>query len=76
MLDSSPPHLIDCSERILNQNPHVRASVIFGRGRFNVGILIDPTDEDKFDPADEEKLIAYRNLIWYVRNRLTTLGSH
>lgn len=39
---------------------------MFGRGRFNAGVLIEPTDPYKFDPADQSKLIAYRNAIWYV----------
>jgi hypothetical protein len=39
---------------------------MFGQGRFNAGVLIEPTEADKFDPSDEKKLAAFRNLIWYA----------
>ena len=51
----------------MKEDPHVQASVMFGRGRFSAGILIDPKPEYKFDPADHAKLAAFRNAIWYVR---------
>ncbi|KAF7795914.1 hypothetical protein EIP86_007081 [Pleurotus ostreatoroseus] len=51
-------------EAILNQDPHVQSAVIFGRGRFNAGVLIDPTEQYKFDPTDVAKLAAFRNLVW------------
>jgi hypothetical protein len=55
--------LISCSkENILNQDPHVSASVIFGRGRFQAGVIVDP--KNKFDPSDPLKLAQFRNLIW------------
>ncbi|KAH8099950.1 acetyl-CoA synthetase-like protein [Cristinia sonorae] len=51
-------------ELILNQDPHIKASVIFGRGKFNAGVLVDPKPEYQFDPADTDKLAEFRNLIW------------
>ncbi|KAJ7191755.1 hypothetical protein B0H12DRAFT_1039746 [Mycena haematopus] len=51
-------------ENLLNQDPHVVSSVMFGRGRFNAGVLVDPKPEFKFDPADEMKLAEFRNKIW------------
>ena len=51
-------------EAILNQDPHVNASVMFGRGKFNAGVLVDPKPQYRFDPADTEKLSQFRNLIW------------
>ena len=56
----------DVTEKILREDPRVQSSVMFGRGRFNAGVLIDPKPEYKFDPADEEKLAAFRNAIWFV----------
>ena len=53
-------------EAILARDAHVRSAVIFGRGRINAGILVDPAPADQFDPTDETKLHAYRELIWYV----------
>ncbi|KAH9841046.1 uncharacterized protein C8Q71DRAFT_890574 [Rhodofomes roseus] len=53
-------------ENMLNQDPHVLASVMFGRGRFQAGILVDPRPQHRVDPADETKLAEFRNMIWYV----------
>lgn len=39
---------------------------MFGRGRFQAGVLVDPKPNFKFDPSDEIKLAAFRNTIWYV----------
>lgn len=39
---------------------------MFGRGRFNPGVIIDPRPEFAFDPEDLEKLAKFRNTIWYV----------
>ncbi len=50
------------SEAILCQDPHVHACLMFGRGRFQNGILIQP--KELFDPSDEAKLEEYRNKIW------------
>lgn len=58
--------LIFRTETILVQDPHIQSALMFGRGRFNAGILIDPTPSDVFDPRDEDQLAAYRNKIWFV----------
>ncbi|KAM5541012.1 hypothetical protein V8D89_005323 [Ganoderma adspersum] len=49
-------------EAILLQDPHVFACLMFGRGRFQNGILIQP--KENIDPSDEVKLEEYRNKIW------------
>ncbi|TCD61559.1 putative NRPS-like protein biosynthetic cluster [Steccherinum ochraceum] len=51
-------------ESIINQDPRVRSSLMFGRGKFNAGILVDPRPEYAFDPANEAKLIQFRNDLW------------
>ena len=51
-------------EAILLQDPNVHACLMFGRGRFQNGILIQP--KEVFDPSDEVKLEEYRNKIWCV----------
>ena len=56
------------TEHILNQDPHVHVSIVFGRGRFNAGVLIEPKEEFKFDPIDQAKLAEFRNKIWYVKH--------
>ncbi|KAH9841056.1 uncharacterized protein C8Q71DRAFT_436612 [Rhodofomes roseus] len=57
-------------ENMLNQDPHVLASVMFGRGRFQAGILVDPRPQHRFDPADETKLAEFRNMIWPTVERM------
>ncbi|KAK6966634.1 acetyl-CoA synthetase-like protein [Favolaschia claudopus] len=52
------------AKTMLTQDPHVQSAVMFGRGRFQAGILVEPNASFKFDPADEVKLAEYRNLIW------------
>ncbi|OSD00720.1 acetyl-CoA synthetase-like protein [Trametes coccinea BRFM310] len=49
-------------EAILTQDPHVHACLMFGRGRFQNGVLIQP--KEPFDPSNEEKLEEFRNKIW------------
>ncbi|KAI0691830.1 hypothetical protein BC835DRAFT_1278821 [Cytidiella melzeri] len=51
-------------EAILKEDPHIAHVVMFGRGRFNVGVIVLPTPERIFDPADTDKLVAFRNKIW------------
>ncbi|KIJ41947.1 hypothetical protein M422DRAFT_229444 [Sphaerobolus stellatus SS14] len=51
-------------ENMLNQDPHVISSVMFGRGYFQAGIIVDPKPEFKFNPDDELKVAAFRNKIW------------
>ncbi|KAK7472181.1 hypothetical protein VKT23_000303 [Stygiomarasmius scandens] len=51
-------------ESIMNQDPHVTASVMFGHGKFQAGILVEPIPEEQFDPRDQQKLGEFRNKIW------------
>ncbi|PBK89816.1 acetyl-CoA synthetase-like protein [Armillaria gallica] len=64
--DLCPTYVIhsDCEEGILNQDPHIAGSVMFGRGKFHAGVLIDPKPEFKIDPSDTKQLTHFRNQIW------------
>lgn len=53
------------AESIINQDLHVSAAVMFGRGRFQNGVLVDPKPQFKFDSEDENSLEHFRDLIWY-----------
>ncbi|KAH8116797.1 hypothetical protein DFH11DRAFT_1687657 [Phellopilus nigrolimitatus] len=57
-------------ESILNQDPHVHASLMFGRGRFNAGVLVEPKAEFKFDTTDTEALKEFRQKIWPTVERM------
>lgn len=67
--------IIRVTETILIQDPHVKAAVMFGRGQFQNGILVDPKPEYSFDPVDEAKLVEFRNLIW-CGSALDFMSSH
>jgi len=58
------------TESILSQDPHVQSSVIFGRGRFQAGAIVDVKEGYKFDPTDEAKLAEFRNRIWSVQKHI------
>ncbi|KAK0463970.1 uncharacterized protein EV420DRAFT_1638889 [Desarmillaria tabescens] len=57
-------------ENILNQDPYVHASVMFGRGKFQAGILVEPKREFSFYPADIVLLGRFRNQIWPTVERM------
>ncbi|KAH7912698.1 hypothetical protein BJ138DRAFT_1083028 [Hygrophoropsis aurantiaca] len=57
-------------ETMLNQDPSVLTSVMFGRGRFYAGILVDPQPHLRFDPSDESRLVQFRNKIWSTIERM------
>jgi hypothetical protein len=54
------------AEKILGKNPNIAGAVMFGRGRFNAGVIVAPTQGAAFDPTDLRKLAEFRNLIWYI----------
>lgn len=47
------------------QDPLVHAAIIFGRGRFQNGVIVQP--KQPFEPNDEAKLEEFRNAIWCVQ---------
>ncbi|KAF9465931.1 hypothetical protein BDZ94DRAFT_1158916 [Collybia nuda] len=51
-------------ETIMNRHPAIFCTIIFGRGRFQAGVLVEPNIGYKFDPNDLERLAEFRNLIW------------
>ncbi|KAH9895845.1 acetyl-CoA synthetase-like protein [Cubamyces lactineus] len=51
-------------EKIINQDPHVKSCVMFGRGKFQNGVLIEPREEFAIDPSDPKQLETFRNRIW------------
>ncbi|KAF8895224.1 hypothetical protein BD779DRAFT_1498243 [Infundibulicybe gibba] len=57
-------------KNIINQDIHLRASVMFGRGYPRAGVIVDPTPEHKFDPADAHKLEEFRSRIWPTFERM------
>ncbi|KAF8813041.1 acetyl-CoA synthetase-like protein [Phlegmacium glaucopus] len=48
----------------IEAHPRVTAAVVFGTGRTQNGILVEPAASYVFDPSDEPLLVAFRNEIW------------
>ena len=44
----------------------VAAAVMFGRGKDEAGILIEPSSEHRIDVKDDVQVAAVRNAIWWV----------
>ncbi|CCM01516.1 uncharacterized protein FIBRA_03572 [Fibroporia radiculosa] len=51
-------------ENALARDPHVKAAVMFGRGRLQNGVIIEPAPEHAFDPNDTSRLQSFRETIW------------
>ncbi|KAF7370103.1 Acetyl-CoA synthetase-like protein [Mycena sanguinolenta] len=52
-------------EDVILTCPSIKATIIFGRERSQIGVLIEPTEEYyTIDPSDEHQLVNYRELIW------------
>lgn len=49
---------------MLMRDPLVSGAVMFGRGRFHCGVLVEPKEAYAFDPNDIRKLAEFRSLIW------------
>ncbi|EIN05387.1 acetyl-CoA synthetase-like protein [Punctularia strigosozonata HHB-11173 SS5] len=57
-------------EAILCQDHRIQAALMFGRGRFQNGVIIQPTPEYAFHPEDQVRLVAFRHDIWPTVERM------
>ncbi|KAK0472521.1 NRPS-like enzyme [Armillaria novae-zelandiae] len=48
----------------LTTDKRVAAALMFGRSKFQPGVLILPTPEETFDPSDTARLAEYRASVW------------
>jgi len=51
-------------ETMIGSSPYVAGVCMFGRGRNQTGVLVEPRPEFAVDIKDEEQVVAFRNLIW------------
>lgn len=51
-------------ESIIGASPYVNGTVMFGRGRNQVGVLIEPRPGHEIDVDDEQQLAEFRNRVW------------
>lgn len=54
------------TEGIIIASPLLQGAVIFGRGRNQVGVLIEPRPEHIVDVMDDNAVAVFRNEIWFV----------
>lgn len=52
-------------ENHLVSSPFAIGAVMFGWGKPQPGVLIEPSTQHAVDPSKETELVEYRNLIWY-----------
>ncbi|KAL1743867.1 hypothetical protein HDZ31DRAFT_39949 [Schizophyllum fasciatum] len=53
-------------EGVILTSPLVAAAVMFGRGRDEAGILIEPSPSQNIDVDDDAQIATFRNLVWPV----------
>jgi len=51
-------------EDFLTQHPKIKSVLMFGRARPRTGIIVEPPEEELFDPLDMKKLAEFRDEIW------------
>lgn len=61
---------LDRTEQIINEDPRVKVSVMFGRGKFQNGVLVEPAADFALDPSDMAQVEAFRNKIWPTIERV------
>ena len=50
----------------MSTSPMVAAAVMFGHGREQAGVLVEPTPRYAIDPNNDEALANFRNALWFV----------
>ncbi|KIK65188.1 hypothetical protein GYMLUDRAFT_258645 [Collybiopsis luxurians FD-317 M1] len=51
-------------ESVLQHDSKIKAALMFGHGKFQCGVLIDPSDRLSFNTDSPKELAEFRNLIW------------
>lgn len=62
-----------CAELMMNEDTHIKSCVMFGQGKFQNGVLVEPKPEFAIDPNDNAQVEAFRTLIWCVLRFLRDL---
>ena len=47
-------------------DPRIKAAIMFGRGKFQNGVLIEPKAEYSVDPENIDQVEAFKTAIWCV----------
>lgn len=51
-------------EGVISASPVVSGVCMFGRGRNQTGVLVEPREEYAIDVADDKQVAEFRNKIW------------
>ncbi|KAF7305562.1 PKS-PP domain-containing protein [Mycena chlorophos] len=65
-LSNGEKHVPGAMEQLVSTSPLVSGALMFGRGREQLGILVEPTAANAIDPGDEVQLAQFRNQLWSV----------
>lgn len=52
------------TEHLISKDPAIKGCLMFGRGEFQTGIIVEPVEAKAFNPRDLERLAQFRNDIW------------
>ncbi|KAG7442861.1 acetyl-CoA synthetase-like protein [Guyanagaster necrorhizus] len=61
-------------ESVLARDPHVKAGLYFGHGRFQNGLLVQLKPQYIFPPSDQASVIKYRSVIWPTVEKMNELA--
>ncbi|KAL1690001.1 hypothetical protein GGG16DRAFT_103377 [Schizophyllum commune] len=53
-------------EGVIITSPMIRTAIMFGRGRDEAGILVEPVPNHQIDVDDDVQVAAFRNAIWPI----------
>lgn len=54
----------DLAENILAQDPNIGTAIVFGHGRMQPGLLVEPTQPERGSEGGEQWVEKYKDLIW------------
>ncbi|KAM5530489.1 hypothetical protein V8D89_015843 [Ganoderma adspersum] len=72
---TNPVPLPRSIEKMINEDPHVRSCIMFGRGRFQNGLLVELTVDFAIDSSDMNKVEEYRDKICFIANEAHVLDD-
>ncbi|THV00390.1 acetyl-CoA synthetase-like protein [Dendrothele bispora CBS 962.96] len=61
-------------ESLLLTDKRIASAIMFGRSKFQAGVLIMPSNDWVFEPSDLVKLSEYRNMIWETVQRANAIA--
>ncbi|KAJ3555784.1 hypothetical protein NM688_g2384 [Phlebia brevispora] len=66
VLSNGEKHVPIPQEGHIGSSTIIMGAVVFGRGREQAGVLVEPRPTYAIDPDNEEEVVAFRNKIWPI----------